>query len=192
MNPFLSQPIDACSFSAPHSLASLTNLSKLVGLPPCVGDVELGNHVNDGQILYPRIAIFLMKSTSQTTGFWIIGLAMLAFACHDHSPCQAQISEPRVTSATDSRVATLEELLINQLRATTEERKAYVRMVVQHTTTGELDPRLVVAIQRYASRKNPQFPFPYFERAMRFEAEKRGIELPPVQLLAGSRSTYTP
>jgi len=47
----------------------------------------------------------------------------------------------------------------------------------------------LIAIQRYAMRRNPQFPFPYFERAMRFEAEKVGIDLPPVQLLAGSKST---
>jgi hypothetical protein len=133
-----------------------------------------------------------MQSTSPPSPFWIIAFAVLAFGGLELAPCAAQITDPRVTSATEGRTATLEEQLINQLRATTEERKAYVRMVVQYTTTGELDPRLVIAIQRYAARKNPQFPFPYFERAMRFEAEKRGIELPPVQLLAGSRSTYTP
>lgn len=120
-----------------------------------------------------------------------IALAILAWGGPFAGLSQAQLTAPRVTTATEGRVATLEEQLINQLRATTEERKAYVRMVVQLTNNGELDRRLVIAIQRYASRKNPQFPFPYFERAMRFEAEKRGIELPPVQLLAGSRSTYT-
>ena len=114
-------------------------------------------------------------------GFWGWGAT---------AQCEAQISESRIMSATEGRVATLEEQLINQLRATTDDRKAYVRLVVQLSNNGRLDPRLVLAIQRYAVRKNPQFPFPYFERAMRFEAEKRGIELPPVQLLAGSASTY--
>jgi hypothetical protein len=133
-----------------------------------------------------------MRSTLRFGSFWTIAFVSLASVYLHRSPCHAQITDARVTSATEGRSATLEEQLINQLRATTEERKAYVRVVVQHTNTGALDPRLVIAIQRYASRRNPQFPFPYFERAMRFEAEKRGIDLPPVQLLAGAQSTYTP
>ena len=103
--------------------------------------------------------------------------------------CHAQLTTRRITSATDDKVATLEELLINQLRATTEDRKAYIRMVIQLVDAGTFEKRHLIAIQRYALRRNPDFPFPYFERAMRFEAEKLGITLPPVQLLAGSKST---
>jgi len=102
----------------------------------------------------------------------------------------AQLTEPQIESASQIRVATLEEQLINRLRATTDDRKAYIRMVLLLVDNGTFERRQVVAIERYAIRRNPQFPFPYFERAMRFEAEKRGIELPPVQLLAGSISTY--
>ena len=108
------------------------------------------------------------------------------------STAQAQITDKAALPVTGNRVATLEEQLINQLRATTEDRKAYIRLVVQLVNSGQFEQRYLLAIERYAIRKNPQFPFPYFERAMRFEADKRGIELPPVQLLAGSKSTYTP
>lgn len=104
----------------------------------------------------------------------------------------AQVSERNGVKPTGNRVATLDEQLVNQLRATTEERKAYVRLVVQLVESGRLEQSYVQAITRYAIRKNPQFPFPYFERAMRFEAQKRGITLPPVQLLAGSISTFSP
>ncbi len=105
-------------------------------------------------------------------------------------PTHGQIAQFPSEPATGSRVATLEQQLTNQLRATTAERQAYIRIVVQLTENGQLEERLVQAIQRYATRKNSTFPFPYFERAMRFEAAKRGIELPPVQLLAGTASTY--
>ncbi len=104
----------------------------------------------------------------------------------------AQIGGSPLEQASGTRVATLEQRLINQLRATTEDRQAYVRIVVGLTQTGHLDEKLVVAVQRYAMGKNPVFPFPYFERAMRHEAGKRGIDLPPVQLLAGQASTYLP
>jgi hypothetical protein len=121
---------------------------------------------------------------------WVVLVG--AFSVANAAPAHAQLTVPRITSATDSRTATLEEQLVNRLRATTEEKRAYIRLVVQLVEDGQFEQRYVVAIERYAIRKNAQFPFPYFERAMRFEAEKRGIELPPVQLLAASPSTYDP
>jgi len=119
-------------------------------------------------------------------------LFAVVFVIVSGSRCEAQLTDPRGLSSSSSQVATLEEQLINRLRATTEDRRAYIRMIGTLITNGTFEQRYVVAIERYALRKNPQFPFPYFERAMRFEAEKRGIELPPVQLLAGSASTYMP
>jgi|GEM_PF-1096850 len=115
----------------------------------------------------------------------IVGFTAMA----SPSTCHAQLTTPRITSATDDKVATLEEQLINQLRATTDDRKAFIRLVIQYVNQEKFERRQLIAIQRYAMRRNPQFPFPYFERAMRFEAEKVGIDLPPVQLLAGSKST---
>ena len=114
----------------------------------------------------------------------MVGLAVLASA----STSQAQLTTRRVMSATDDKVASLDEQLINQLRATTEDRKAFIRMVVLLVDQERFEKGHLLAIQRYAMRRNPDFPFPYFERAMRFEAEKVGITLPPVQLLAGSKS----
>lgn len=120
-------------------------------------------------------------------------LALVAsFMLGSASTSNAQISDNSTVAPTGSRTATLEQRLVNQLRATTEERKAYIHLVVELVNSGQFDQRYLLAIERYAVRKNPQFPFPYFERAMRFEAEKRGITLPPVALLAGSMSTYSP
>ena len=114
----------------------------------------------------------------------MVGFAVLASASTSH----AQLTTRRVTSATENKVATLDEQIINQLRATTEDRKAFIRMVVLLVDQERFEKGHLLAIQRYAMRRNPDFPFPYFERAMRFEAEKVGITLPPVQLLAGSKS----
>jgi hypothetical protein len=107
---------------------------------------------------------------------------------------RAQITVPLETSTSGVQVATLEQQLINRLKATTEDRQAYIRLVVQKTETGELETARVIGIERYAIRRNPNYPFPYFERAMRHEASKLGIYLPPVQLLAypGNRTVALP
>lgn len=107
---------------------------------------------------------------------------------------RAQITAPLEASTGGVQVATLEQQLISRLKATTEDRQAYIRLVVQKTETGELERARVLGIERYAIRRNPNFPFPYFERAMRHEASKLGIYLPPVQLLAypGNRTAALP
>lgn len=97
----------------------------------------------------------------------------------------AQITERRITSAVGPKVATLQEVLTNRLRATTDERQEYIRLVVAKVDQGVFDRGRILAIERYAIRKNPRMPFPYFERVMRLEAERNGVYLPPVRLLAG-------
>ena len=101
---------------------------------------------------------------------------------------QAQITQPRTLSASTDRFANLEEQLTNRLRAVSEEQQAYVRFVVKKVREGKLETRLVVAVERYAIRRNQHFPFPFFERAMRFEASKRRVALPSVQQFASTRS----
>ncbi|EMI22423.1 secreted protein [Rhodopirellula maiorica SM1] len=98
----------------------------------------------------------------------------------------AQVTVPRMLSATTDRSATLEEQLTNRLRATSEEQRAYLRFVVLKVKEGKLDLRLVVAVERYALRRRPDFPFPFFERAMKVQAAKYGVVMPPVKTFAST------
>jgi len=102
--------------------------------------------------------------------------------------CSGQIVAPTRGTAT----ASLEDQLINRLRATTEDRQAYIRLVVAQVDAGVFDRRRILALERYAIKKNSSFPFPFFERVMRAEAERVGVFLPPVQLLARSNSGTRP
>ena len=79
------------------------------------------------------------------------------------------------------QIATLRQQLVSRLRATTTERKKFLNYVVAQVAGGRLDIRLVVAIERYSIRRYRDFPFPFFERAIRFEAAKRGVALPRVE-----------
>lgn len=102
--------------------------------------------------------------------------------------CSGQIVAP----TRGTQTATLEDQLINRLRATSEDRQAYIRLVVAKVDSGEFERGRVLALERYAIKKNPTYPFPYFERVMRAEAERVGVYLPPVQLLARSNSRMQP
>lgn len=116
---------------------------------------------------------------------WIYCVAVtvvLQVASTEH--CHGQIVEP----LRGERTATLEDQLINRLRATTDDRQAYIRLVVAKVNAGQFDRGRVLALERYAIKRNSAFPFPYFERLMRAEAERVGVYLPPVQLLANSGS----
>ncbi|WP_442510732.1 hypothetical protein SH528x_002374 [Novipirellula sp. SH528] len=100
----------------------------------------------------------------------------------------AQVTAPRVLSSSTNHSATLEEQLTNRLRATSEDQRAYIRFVVLKVKEGKLDLRLVVAVERYALRRRPDFPFPFFERAMKVQAAKYNVVMPPVKSFASTIS----
>lgn len=98
-----------------------------------------------------------------------------------------QITSPRILSSSRSNSATLEEQLLNRLKATRDDQRAYIKHVVALTKTGKLEQKLVVAVERYALRRNAKYPFPFFERALKYEAAKRRVQLPAVRNFASTR-----
>ncbi|TWU04031.1 hypothetical protein [Neorhodopirellula pilleata] len=109
---------------------------------------------------------------------YVIAVALATLATSNVS---AQITAPRTLSADIDPVARLEEQLINRLHATTEVQRSYLRHVVKLVEEKKLSLELVVAIERYSLRRNPRYAFPFFERALRYEASKRGVALASVR-----------
>lgn len=103
------------------------------------------------------------------------------------SVAHGQITVPRKLSSTTRSIATLEELLVNRLRATSDQQKAYIKFILTKVKAGKLDPKLVVALQRKAVARNRNLPFPAFERSLRYEAAKRNLILPPLQHFATTK-----
>lgn len=96
------------------------------------------------------------------------------------SPVSAQI--PTLPSrVVISKDASLAEYLVNRLRATTDDQRDYVQQIVKLVEDGKLEKRLILALERYARRKSPYFPLPVYERALRYEAAKRGVTVPTIQ-----------
>ena len=90
---------------------------------------------------------------------------------------RAQITSPVILSGERDRYATLQDQLLNRLRATRDDQQAYINYIVEQVRLEKLEAGLVIAIERYAMRRNPQYPFPFFERALRYESAKRGVNL---------------
>lgn len=114
----------------------------------------------------------------------ISGVLLTLFCC---GTSHAQIGSNRAQSG-GTQVPTLDEMLVNNLRATLAEQQAFIRNVVQKTEQGQLEKGLVLAVMRYSQRRNERFPFPFFERAMRYQASKQGVALPSVATIVSSRT----
>lgn len=121
----------------------------------------------------------MVRNALGRTGFLALPL-LIVLTTHPEN-ANGQITLRRTLSATPDRLATLEERLITRLHATTDQQQAFLKFVVGKVRKDQLEKRLVLAIERYAVKRNSQLPFNYFERALRFEAAKRGVTLPSVR-----------
>jgi len=113
--------------------------------------------------------------------------ALLLLGLFFWSESSAQVTAPRILTVPSGSIATLEDQLVYRLRATRDDQRAYIHYVVQRVNENELERSLVIAIERYSLRRNRGYPFPFFERALRYEAAKRGVELPSIRHFATTR-----
>jgi hypothetical protein len=74
-------------------------------------------------------------------------------------------------------VAALRDLLANGLKCRKDEEFQFVDLVVARVEEGKLSRDMVKSIFIWARRKNSQFPFPYFQRAMRIIADRLEVDL---------------
>ncbi|TWT79373.1 hypothetical protein CA13_07730 [Planctomycetes bacterium CA13] len=115
-------------------------------------------------------------------------LGVTAAILCDSLTATAQIPTRTTAIAGPNRYATLEDQLVNRLHATTDQQRAYLHYIVKQVKLGKLDIKLVVAMERYALRRRPDFPMPFFERAMKAQADKIGLALPPIQSFLTTRT----
>ncbi len=90
---------------------------------------------------------------------------------------------PAQVSGGQKGIVRLEDQLVAGLRATRPDQRAFLRKIAEHVEKGAMDKVRVNAIFDWSRKVNPKYPFPYFERAMRFDAKKTGLDLPDVMLV---------
>ncbi len=71
----------------------------------------------------------------------------------------------------------LEDQLMNGLRVTTPQQRAFVNLVVLRVNQGRLPRAMVNLVYQWALNRNPDVPFPYFQFALRILSRKRNISL---------------
>ena len=75
------------------------------------------------------------------------------------------------------RVANLQEQLESGLKARLPREFAFIAVVVARVEERALNVGEVTSVFQWARRKNKKIPFPYFERAMRIIAARKGVVL---------------
>ena len=87
------------------------------------------------------------------------------------------LAEPPNTLLVARNRPTLGDQLKNGLRATRPYEIAYLDRVVALVENGDLPLALVQSTFQWARRRNPSYPFPYFQFALRLRAEKIGVTI---------------
>ena len=77
-------------------------------------------------------------------------------------------------------VATLEERLLNGLRARTDAEKDYIKQVVLYVQAGKLPEKLVDSTFLWVRKNKPNFNYPifYFKRILELRAKALNLEVP--------------
>ena len=77
-------------------------------------------------------------------------------------------------------VATLEERLLNGLRARTDQEKEYVKQVVTYVQQGKLPEKLVDSTFLWVRKNKPKHNYPifYFKRILELRAKALNLEVP--------------
>ncbi len=73
--------------------------------------------------------------------------------------------------------ANLRDTLVNGLRVSAPEDKAFIDVIVKDVEKGRLPEKLVYAAFRWARKKYPEHPFPYFVQALLALIKRAGIKL---------------
>jgi hypothetical protein len=73
--------------------------------------------------------------------------------------------------------ASLEERLKSGLKCRRQEEFAFVALVAEKARTGELPEALLLQTMRWAIKRNPKFPFFYFQFAVTKQADALGVAL---------------
>ncbi len=80
-------------------------------------------------------------------------------------------------------VVRLEDQLMNGLRVVTPEQRAYINQIVALVNQGRLPRAMVNVVYNWAIQRNPKVPLPYFQFALHALAERRGVAVPPPNIV---------
>jgi len=119
-------------------------------------------------------------------GCWLVLLMLAALLTGQAGKLQAQ-ELTTTSSETDSedevelRFRDYEAKIQALLKTRLNEEKAFVTLVMEKVRAGEIPEKMVETSYKWVLNKHPDtnYPFIYFERVLRIQGDKVGIEIPP-------------
>jgi len=119
-------------------------------------------------------------------GCWLVLLMLATLLTVQASKLQAQ-ELTTTSSETDSedevelRFRDYEAKIQALLKTRLSEEKAFVTLVMEKVRAGEIPEKMVETSYKWVLNKHPDtnYPFIYFERVLRIQGDKVGIEIPP-------------
>ena len=84
---------------------------------------------------------------------------------------------PRRLLSADAALPSLEDRLNSGLKSRRPEEFTFVGTVAQRVQTGQIPEALVLQTMQWSLRKNPKFPFFYFQFAVKKQATALGVTL---------------
>jgi hypothetical protein len=79
--------------------------------------------------------------------------------------------------STEVNPQALRDLLTNGLKATRENERLYIDLVVKLVVEKKIPVSMVYACFDYARKRYPPYPFPYFQYSLKTLAKRKNIEL---------------
>ncbi len=89
----------------------------------------------------------------------------------------AAVSAGQSMGTHDITVPDLRDTLTNGLRATRQDQRDFIDRVVRYVERGKIPAALVYASFRWARKRYPDHPFPYFVQALRQLAKRYHVYL---------------
>jgi hypothetical protein len=99
---------------------------------------------------------------------WIAELAAVITAC---------ALWPRRLLSAEGKLPSLEDRLNSGLKCRRQDEFAFVGQVAQRVQTGKIPEALVLQTMQWSLKKNPRFPFFYFQFAVKKQASALGVTL---------------
>lgn len=119
--------------------------------------------------------------------FWWLSLLILAVSFGGQAS-NVQAQEVTTTSSetadeddVELRFRDYEAKIQALLKTRLNEEKAFVTLVMEKVRAGEIPEKMVETSYKWVLNKHPDtnYPFIYFERVLRIQGDKVGIEIPP-------------
>lgn len=85
--------------------------------------------------------------------------------------------QPALVSTVAAQEPTLQTTLETGLKCRKDAEFEFVGLVVEKVQAGELPRDLMIGTMRWAQKKKPEFPFPYFQFAVQKQAKALGVSL---------------